>query len=109
VAWTCPYHEFPLVRIKDGVVRQWPNPVAGAHGLLVEGPRAALVGGYDHPHDHLTVGTLRDEFHPTHEWTLTLPDDRPLPGDTRLICRGATLHAITGGHWYHFDLADLPA
>jgi len=104
-AWTCPYADFPVLRIRNGEIREWRNPVAGAHGLLVHGSRVALVSGYDLPHDRLTVGELRDEFHPTEEWTLTLPEGQPLPPDTYVVSRGADLHAMAGGNWYHLDLS----
>lgn len=104
-AWTCPYADFPVLRVKDGAVREWRNPLAGAHGLLVHGSRIALVSGYHLPHDRLTTAELRDEVHLTGEWTLTLPEGRPLPTDTYVICRGADLHAMAGGDWYHLDLS----
>lgn len=107
-AWVCPYERFPVLRARDGVVREWANPVAGPYGLLVRGSRVALVGGYHKPDDLMTVGELRDAVHVTGERVLTLPDERALPDDARIVCRGQELHVFTEGQWYGLDLDDVP-
>src|ERR1700677_4471504 len=31
--WTCPYTDFPIVRVEDGLVAHWRNDVVGASAL----------------------------------------------------------------------------
>ncbi|WP_433890553.1 hypothetical protein [Streptomyces sp. CA-111067] len=104
-AWTCYYTDFPIVRVRDGALTGWRNPVQGPKALAVEGSRAALFGGYAPERDRLAVGVLEDgDFHVTGEYLVLLPDDQPLPAEAQLLGRGPDLHVLTAGDWYRLGL-----
>jgi hypothetical protein len=107
IVWSSYYSSFPIVRVADGVVTGWHNPVRGATAMIAADDRAALVGGYDHP-DRLVVGALGDQrFEPLDPLRLTAPDGTRLPPDTRFEGRGQHLHAFAGTHWYRLDLDQI--
>ncbi|WP_329565661.1 hypothetical protein [Streptomyces sp. NBC_01361] len=108
-AWACYYTDFPIVRIRDGVVTSWHNSVAGATALAVEDSRVALLGGYGPHHDRLSVGTLdSEELRVTAEYRIVLPNGDPLPQYTQVIGRGPDLHVLSGNDWYRLSLRDIP-
>ena len=107
-AWSCYYSDFPVVRIRDGQVRGWPNSVTGVNALVADGHHVALVGGYAADSHRITAGTLHDEeFAVTAEYELTLPDGSPVPATLAVIGRGPELHVITENIWYRIDLAEM--
>ncbi|MFE2988883.1 hypothetical protein [Streptomyces sp. NPDC059262] len=108
-AWACYYTDFPIVRVRDGVVTCWRNSVAGATALAVKDARVGLLGGYGPHRDRLSVGTLDSEdFRVTDEYRIVLPDGRPLPKRTQVIGRGPDLHVLSGDDRYRLGLEDIP-
>jgi hypothetical protein len=108
-AWACYYTGFPVVRIDDGSVAGWRNPVArGARALLASDAHAAFVGGYGPDADSLVVcRRADDEVLKVGEYRLELPDDAPVPPSARVVGRGAELHVLTDDAWYRLDLTQL--
>ncbi|MGW1994978.1 hypothetical protein [Embleya sp. NPDC001921] len=108
-AWACYYTDFPIVRVRDGIVRSWRNDVPGATALAVGDSRVALFGGYGADHDRLSVGVLGDDaLHITGRFRIVLPDGRPLPARRRTVGRGPDLHVLTADHWYRLGVDDIP-
>ncbi|GAA4974728.1 hypothetical protein [Kineococcus glutinatus] len=84
-------------------------PVGGARALLIDGSRAALIGGYGGDADVITPLQLTDEgvqlAGPPRR--LVLPNGAPIsPG--HLSGRGAELHLAVDATWYRLHLEDIP-
>ena len=108
--WTCYYADFPIVRIRDGVVTGWHNDITGASALAAAGSRVALFGGYGPDHDRLALTELgADRAQPAGQYRVALPDGEPLPAGTQVLGRGSRLHFLTGTSWYQLDMDDIPA
>ncbi|MDG9715932.1 hypothetical protein [Streptomyces sp. DH24] len=110
-AWTCPYRDFPLIGVqRDGTVRVWENPVRGASGLAVRGPRVAFFGGHGDDHDRLVVADLGgDAVTPVAQGRLVRPDGGTI-GGRRVVGRGFRLYVQEKpwAEWAVFDLGDAP-
>jgi hypothetical protein len=80
----------------------------GAGALLIDGDRAAMIGGYGAEYDLVTPVNIRpDGVHVAGPQTrLVFPDGMELR-DARLTCRGPELHVTSRASWYRADLADL--
>ncbi len=98
------YSDFNIVQVRGDTLSSWGGAPAGAHGLLVDGNRCVLVGGYQEARDRVThlqltsegaqlIGRGRIEGLPN--------DDRP----TVRICRGADMHVIVGTEWFRGSIA----
>ena len=108
--WACYYTNWPVVRIRDGTVASWPNAVAGARALAIDGNRVALYGGYGPDQDRLVTGQLAAEgVQVTGEYRVILPGGQPLPAQTQVIGRGACLHFLTTDSWYQLTIPDIPS
>jgi hypothetical protein len=108
--WACYDSGFPIVRIRDGVVRGWHNDITGVQALAVAGSRVALYGGYGPDHDRLALTELgSDRAEPASQYRVVLPGEEPLPADTRVIGRGSCLHFLSGTSWYQLHVEDMPA
>jgi hypothetical protein len=110
-AYCCPYADFHLITVTGGRARDLgPVPARGATRLLVDGDRAALIGGYGPEYDlitplRITAGGIKPDGPPSR---MVLPDGLEIPR-ARSSCRGPDLHLITtAGSWYQLSLDDLP-
>lgn len=105
------YTGFHLVQAHANAVTDLgPTGVRGAHAVVVEGARGALVGGYGVEHDVVTPIALRpgggvDVGAPVGR--LVLPDGRDCPR-LRFTARGAELTAVEGNDArYRISLDEL--
>ncbi|WP_410658860.1 hypothetical protein [Amycolatopsis sp. lyj-112] len=104
-AWVCYYADFPVARIRDGVVKFWENDVAGAKAIAVADDVIAFCGGYSPHYDRLVLARLGDDrTRITGEYRLTLPGGEPIPAGSALIGRGSALHVVTEDTWYRLDI-----
>jgi hypothetical protein len=111
-AYCCPYTNFHLIAVTGGPARDLgPVPRRGAPRLLVDGDRAALIGGYGPEYDlitplRITASGIEPDGPPSR---MVLPDGLEIPR-ARSSCRGPDLHLITSiGGWYQLSLDDLPS
>jgi hypothetical protein len=108
--WSCCYNGYSIARLTDQHVTYWRNRQEfWATALMVGADRCALIGGL-HPtgRRRVLVGLLaEDQYEPTREWLLTLPDGKPLPPGTPHTGRGAELHVFVDTGWYRLGLDDL--
>jgi hypothetical protein len=111
-ACCCPCTHFHLIAVTGGRARDpGPGPTRGAACLLVDGDRAALIGGYGPEYDlvsplRITAGGREPDGPPSR---MVLPDGLEIPR-ARSSCRGPDLHLITSiGGWYQLSLDDLPS
>ncbi|GAA4934896.1 hypothetical protein [Actinoplanes utahensis] len=109
-AWACYYTDFPVVRVSDGAVTTWANGLAtGVKGLIADGSRVGLIGGYRAYLDRVVVASLGDGvLHETGRYRLVLPGGDLLPDRFRTVARGPDLHLFVGADWYRLTLDDLP-
>jgi hypothetical protein len=108
--WSCYYNGYSIARFTDQHMTYWRNPQQfWATALMVGADLCALVGA-SHPSGprRVLVGRLaEDQYEPTREWLLTLPDGKPLPLGTPHTGRGADLHVFLDAGWYRLGLDDL--
>lgn len=108
-AWAYAYDAFHLVSAEGQHAHDHGQvPFRGANALLVDGDRAALIGGYPAERHvitplHITPEGLRLAGPPRR---LTMPDGQPLPR-ARYTGRGPELHVAVGATWYRLDLDDI--
>ena len=103
--WACYYHDFPVVRIRDGVVRAWTNEVRGATALAVSSDQVWLAGGYGPERDQLVTGTLRrDRLQVQATKRIVLPDESELPPGAAITGVGSRLHVVHGQDWFILDV-----
>jgi hypothetical protein len=108
--WTCYYTDFPVVRVRDGVVTAWRTTVDGARALAVDRTTVAFVGGYGKDADRVLLVELADDHvRVTHRGRLRLPDGKRLPDDAVVQGRGPVLHVIAGRRWYQLTVEQLTA
>ncbi|WP_127508208.1 hypothetical protein [Actinoplanes solisilvae] len=90
--------QFPIVSVRDGTATDHgTSPVPGVHGLLVDGDRALLVGGYPPDFDVLTATSLGMGASGSDAVSrLIRPDGRELR-QARRFCRGGTLYVFFDG------------
>lgn len=105
--WSCYYTDFPIARIAEGTVTEWPNDISGAGVLLVDGKRVALVGGYGDDRHRIVVGHLADGHFVVDETTRLTGPDGGLPPNGRVIGRGPDLHVFADARWLRLSLDDL--
>ena len=103
---SCPYTDFPVVRISErdvGVVQT--RGVSGPTGIVANGDQIALIGSYKDP-TLFTRAVIRDGvFHETGRAHLRGPDGSALPS-AQVHCRGSVVHFIAGRDWFSYDLTD---
>lgn len=97
------YGAFDIAQVRRDAVTNWSGAPAGAHGLLVNGDRCALIGGYAERRDvvsHLRLGTGEVEL--VGEGRIDgLPSEGP---QLERICRGPEMHVIVGTDWYRASI-----
>ena len=105
--WSCPYTDFPIVRVKDSGVDRWGNDVAGAKAIAVDGDYVLLAGGYNDNSDRLVLLRLDvDRAEQVGEWRHQLWT----PGAARLVQgQGSTWHIVRQATWTKLSLAALRA
>jgi hypothetical protein len=105
--WCCPYSDFPIIRVDQGVVTHWRNDIAGAKALAVDGDHVLLAGGYGTQSSRLALVRLEgDAARQIGEWIFHLPDRNA----ARLLQgRGSILHIVGGGRWSGIAVATLRA
>lgn len=104
----CAYQRFRIISAQgDSWTDHGEAPHRGAEGLLVEGDRAVLVGGYGAEYDLLTPLRLDDDgVHVDGPLArLVMPDGMELYRP-RYTCRGP-LHAVVDRPWLRLDLEDV--
>ena len=105
--WCCPYTDFPIVRVKDGVVVHWRNNVAGASALAVDGEYVLLAGGYDDKSERIALLRLDgDRAQQIGEWRF-----QPWKRNAAHLLQGqgATLHIVGQGRWTKLSLTTIRA
>jgi hypothetical protein len=111
--YCCPYYDFHLLSVTgDHLTDHGHVPVHGAVMLLVDGDRAALIGGYGPDYDLITPLSLTSKgVQPAgRQSRLVLPDGREILEQLRgtKTCRGSDLHLIDRWErWYRISLDDL--
>ncbi|WP_432571006.1 hypothetical protein [Kineococcus sp. SYSU DK005] len=105
-AWAYAYDAFHLVSAEGQHAHDHgPAPFSGARALLVDGDRAALIGGYTVESDVITPLCITPDgprlTGPPQR--LTMPDGQP-PSRARYTGRGCELHVAVGATWYRLDL-----
>lgn len=95
----------------DHACDQGPSLVQGADTLLIDGSRAALIGGNAAEYDLITpIALTPGGAHPAGPSSrLILPDGSELPRlrhQAQPTCRGPELHIIIGSTWYRLDPED---
>lgn len=109
-AWASYHTDFPIVRVDEGALTGWDNPVTGPTALAVDDTRVALYGGHGPYRDRLVVGSLSgDRLHTAGQYRIVLPDGQRLPENPHVIGRGPDLHILTDNDWYRLSLHDMPA
>lgn len=104
-AWVYYHSAYSIARVLNDDIRVWNTDVELAHGLLVDGARQALVGGYGPQYDRIVIGHLDDnDFVRDSTGRIVLPDGSDLPLTTRRTSRGSTHHVIAGDRWYRLVL-----
>jgi hypothetical protein len=96
-AWCCPYMDFPIFRVRDGVVDRWRNEVTGARTLVIDGDHVLLAGGYKDKSERLALLRLDGDFaRQVGEWRF-----RPAARNAAHLLQGqgATLHIVGHGCW----------
>ena len=110
-AWSYAYTEFHLASVEgEQALDHGPVPFRGAHAVLIDGDRAAVIGGYEGERHvitplHLTSEGLQLAAPPQR---LVLPDGAPMPA-ARYSGRGSQLHVAVGATWYRLDLDQIIA
>jgi hypothetical protein len=98
------YGAFDIAQVRRDALTNWSGAPVGAHSLLVDGDRCALICGYAERRDavsHLRLGTGEVEL-VGEGWIDGLPSaGRPL----ERICRGPEMHVIVGTDWYSASIA----
>lgn len=106
-AWCCPYTDFPIVRVKDGVVDRWRNDVAGARAIAADGDYVLLAGGCNDNSDRIAVLRLdSDRARQVGEWRCRLPERNAAH---LLQGQGEILHIAGQGRWTKLSLATIRA
>jgi hypothetical protein len=59
-AWSCYYADFPIVKIRDAQIRDWPNEICGAKALAVDRSQILLAGGYGEEQNRLALVSLEE-------------------------------------------------
>jgi hypothetical protein len=103
----CPYTDFPIVRVKDGVVDRWRNDVAGARAIAVGGDSVLLAGGYNDKSDRIALLRLGcDRTQQVGEWRFQAGK---LNAAHLLQGQGATLHIVGQECWTKLIVAEIRA
>jgi hypothetical protein len=115
--WTCPYAEYPLVRIEgdDLSVWHWSGLGDGDNfaAVLVSAPSkpeyvALVAEGWSHHPGLVAVGRLNsDNVETIAKRELRLPDGSTLPKHSKIVSRGPDLHVVVGLDWYQIGLEDF--
>lgn len=104
---TCYYGDFPFVRIEQGTVDMWRNPIGAASAVLVGAAGVALVGGYGERDRVVLAHRVDGELTPYAERRLTLPGGAALPRGLELVARGDELHLLSDTHWWKVSLDQI--
>ncbi len=104
--WSCPYTNFPVVRITpNGKSRLWHNEISGARGLAIDNDRVLLFGGYQGNGTRCAIQQLGDaQMKNLREIEIVSPLEVNL-SRAQVHNRGSILHFIVGTSWLQFDLA----
>ncbi|MEU1727320.1 hypothetical protein [Nonomuraea sp. NPDC005692] len=107
-AWAYYYTDFPIVRVRAGAVAGWPTQVSGAHALVVDGDRVALVGGYGGQRRRVVTGNIKGEtLSVGRPSRLVMPGGRPVPRGAAILGRGSELHVVVGTAWLKVGFEEL--
>jgi hypothetical protein len=107
VAWASTDLNLSVIRVEDSQVRSWPTKADGATALVVDGERAALMGGYDDDRDRLLLGHLDKGFTRPRKTRVAMPDGSRLPAGAVMLGRGDELHVFVGSDWFRMSLEDM--
>jgi hypothetical protein len=103
--FTCAYSDFVIAKIVAGEIEYWPNEIAGARAILVNGNSCALVGGYKNMENRLVEGHLgADGFTPQRLGLIETGVGPALPRKVWTVGRGAELHVFDNLDWYRWTL-----
>ena len=103
--WACCYPEFPIIRVKADVIRQWSNPCKGARALAVEGECILLAGGYDAASERIALLRL-GESEACQIGELKL---QRLRTADHVQGQGGELHIVGDNRWTRVNVADVRA
>jgi hypothetical protein len=111
-ACCCPYTDFHLITVTGGRARDLgPVPRRGATRLLVDGDRAALIGGYGPEYDLITPLQITPSgvISCGPKRRLVQPDGMEVPRAARAFCRGPNLHLFPrdSATWFRVDLNNI--
>jgi|SRR5579872_216924 len=105
--WSCPYTDFPIVRVRDGVVDRWKNDIAGASAIAVDGDHVLLAGGYKENANRIALLHLAgDRARSLGKWRF--------PGWQQSTAhlmqgQGDTLHIVSPAGWTRLSVAAIRA
>ncbi len=105
--WSCPYRDFPIVRVERGVVRHWRNGIAGAKALAVGADHVLVAGGYSEEAGRVALLRLDDDQAQQLGELHLQPPERGAAGLAQ--GQGATLHFVGQGRWTKLNVAAVRA
>jgi hypothetical protein len=119
--WACGYTDFEIVRIKDGRVDSWKQPVGWVTEIAVDEPHVLMMRGGGLSDPTFTLGRfVAGEVEQVSEIWITLPDGprlstlRGLPADGSLrekaftvVGREDALHVFGEDGWFRVTVADV--
>jgi hypothetical protein len=105
--WSCPYADFPIVRVERGRIRYWENVVTGASALAIDGDHVLLAGGYGDNANRIALLRLgANQAEPLGELHVPLLSR----GAAGLVQgNGMTLHIVAEGRWTRLDVSRVRA
>jgi len=104
--WACVYSDFPILRVREGRLTKWRNPIEGPHAIAAFGDYALLAGCYGEP-DRLTLLKLGDG-HATVMAQARLPArERWIP--SLVAGRDDTIHVVVDGLWHRISVGNFLA
>jgi hypothetical protein len=109
IAWTCSYTSFHRVSVEnDSVYDHGPAPHHGATGLLIEGDRGALVGGYGPDYDLVVPFVITSDgvVQVGRRGRIVMPDGLEMPRQ-RWSCRSGTARTAVRSARYEVTLASI--
>lgn len=99
-AYMYTYSSFHIVTVNGEVAQDLGKaPLRGGKALLVDGTRAAIIGGYESEHDLITLLELTPDGPVVvgRQGRVVQPNGSDLHR-ARWICRGQTAHVLMSGH-----------
>ena len=108
-AWVSYHPRFPLVHVSGDVARAWRTGSIAADAIAVSGSRVALYVSYGRRRHTCRLGALGEDTVSFEEPESAKLDDGGNPSGIHIVSgRGASLHAVTEGAWYRFELDENP-